>query len=137
MLGAGVGVWGNGLIVRVFRGRVRAEQVLVFHEKAQLILDDARRHVGLVNAQVGRQVHADGSEEIVFVSIWRDLEGLYTWVGGTDLLDTPVLNGSAPNLFDRFEVQHYETYELDVPQPAGDADEADEADDVGLPRLIG
>ena len=128
------------MIVRVLRGRVRAEQVLAFHEQAQLILDDARRHVGLVHAQVGRQVHSDGAEEVVFVSIWRDLEGLYTWVGGTDLLDTPVLNVGAANLFDHFEVQHYETYELDEPQPiiaADEAVEAEEAIDVGLQRMIG
>jgi hypothetical protein len=122
------------LIVRILRGRVRAEQVLVFHEQARLILEDARRHAGLVHAQVGRQVHSDGAEEIVFVSIWRDLEGLYTWVGGTDLLDTPVLNGSIPNLFDHLEVQHYQTYDLDEPEPAG---AADEAGGVGRERLIG
>jgi hypothetical protein len=47
----------------------------------------------------------------VFVSVWRDLEALYCWVGGTDLLDTPVLNTGSPEVFERFEVQHYETYE--------------------------
>jgi hypothetical protein len=47
----------------------------------------------------------------VFVSVWRDLEALYGWVGSTDLLDTPVLNSGRPDVFDNFEVQHYETYE--------------------------
>lgn len=69
-------------------------------------------------AQVGRQAHSDGSEEIAFVSVWRGLEDLYRWVGGTDLLDTPVLNSGSTEVFESFEVQHYE---------ACDAAEADAA----------
>jgi heme-degrading monooxygenase HmoA len=81
----------------------------LFRGQAQQALDDARRHEGLVYAQVGRQAHSDGSEEIAFVSVWRGLEDLYRWVGGTDLLDTPVLNSGNPEVFESFEVQHYET----------------------------
>ncbi len=51
----------------------------------------------------------------MFVSVWRDLEALYGWVGSTDLLDTPVLNSGRPEVFDNFEVQHYETYESGEP----------------------
>jgi heme-degrading monooxygenase HmoA len=99
------------LIVRVLRGRVAPEQVATFREQAGHALVDARRHDGLLYAQIGRQALADGGEEIVFVSEWRNLEAVYRWVGGTDLLDTPVLDGNGTNFFDYFEVQHFETYE--------------------------
>ena len=55
----------------------------------------------------------------MFVSVWRDLDALYGWVGGTDLLDTPVLNSGRPEVFENFEVQHYETYEFGEPGQAG------------------
>ena len=100
------------MIVRVLQGRVPPGQAAVFRQQAEQALEDARRHDGLVFAQVGRQAHGDGSEEIAFVSVWRDLEALYGWLGGTDLLDTPVFNGGSPTVFERFEVQHYESYEV-------------------------
>ena len=62
-------------------------------------------------AQIGRQVHTDGGEEIIFVSIWRDLEALYGWLGGTDLLRTPMLNDGGVEVLEHFEVQHYEVLE--------------------------
>lgn len=99
------------LIIRVLKGRVQSGEIAVFRDQAQHTLDDARRQDGLVFAQVGRQVDSDGSEQIVFVSVWRDLEALYGWLGGTDLLATPVLNNGKSNLFAQFEVQHYEAYE--------------------------
>ena len=89
-----------------------------FREQADQALDDARRHDGLIHAHVGRQVHADGGEEVMFVSVWRDLEALYGWVGSTDLLDTPVLNSDRPLVFEYFDVQHYETYESIEPDQA-------------------
>jgi quinol monooxygenase YgiN len=99
------------LIIRVLQGHVHPGQVAVFREQAQQALLDARQRDGLVFAQVARQAHADGGEEIVFVSAWRDLEALYQWVGGTDLLDTPVLTTGSLDFFEHFDVQHYETYE--------------------------
>ena len=111
-------VWGSArlagvcdLIVRILKGRVQPGQVAVFREQAVQVLNDARQRDGLVHAQLGRQVHSDGAEEIVFVSVWLSLEDLYRWVGSTDLLATPVLGNGRPNVFDHFEVQHYETYE--------------------------
>jgi heme-degrading monooxygenase HmoA len=103
------------LIIRVLRGCVLPGQVATFREQAHQAVNDARRHEGLIHAHVGRQAHADGREEVVFVSVWRDLEALYGWVGSTDLLDTPVLNSGRPDVFDNFEVQHYETYESGEP----------------------
>jgi heme-degrading monooxygenase HmoA len=99
------------LILRVLRGRVHPGQVAVFREQALKALDDARRQDGLVTAQVGRQVHSDGAEDIAFVSVWLSLEALYRWLGSTDLLETPVLNSGRPGVFEHFEVQHFETYE--------------------------
>ena len=98
------------MIVRILKGRVQPGQVAVFRDQAVQVLHDARQRDGLAHAELARQVHSDGSEEIVFVSVWDSLEDLYRWVGSTDLLDTPVQNGGRPNIFDHFEVQHYETY---------------------------
>jgi heme-degrading monooxygenase HmoA len=102
---------GRKLIIRVLQGRVRPGQIAHFREQAQQALDDVRQHDGLIHAQVGRQAHADGSEEIAFVSVWRDLEAVYHWLGGTDLLNTPMMSGADPEVLERFEVQHYEAYE--------------------------
>jgi heme-degrading monooxygenase HmoA len=99
------------LIVRVLRGQVNPARLAAFRSQAHLAIGDARDHDGFVYAQVGRQANGDGSEVVLFVSVWRDLEALYCWVGGTDLLDTPVLRRGAPNLFETFEVQHYEVWE--------------------------
>lgn len=101
------------MIVRVLEGRVQSGRIAVFREQAQRALDDARRHDGLVYAQIGRQAHADGGEEIIFVSVWRDLEALYHWLGGSDLLNTPMLSNGNSDVFERFDVQHYEVCELE------------------------
>ena len=97
------------LIIRVLKGRVQSGETAVFRDQAQFTLDDARRQEGLVHAEVGRQVESDGAENIVFVSVWRDLEALYHWLGGTNLLSTPVLHNGRANLF-----EHYEAYEEEV-----------------------
>ena len=110
------------MIVRVLRGRVLPGHVASFREQARQALHDARQHDGLLYAQIGRQALSDGGEEIVFVTEWRNLEALYRWVGGTDLLDTPVIDGDKTNVFEHFEVQHFETYEsadADPPDTAG------------------
>ena len=99
------------MIVRVLQGRVAPDQTALFRLQAQQALNDARRRDGLVYAQVGRQAHSDGSEEISFVSVWRDLAALYAWLGGKDLLDTPVFNSGGSAVFERYEVQHFESYE--------------------------
>jgi heme-degrading monooxygenase HmoA len=104
------------LIVRVLEGRVHSGRVTVFRQQAKRVLEDARREDGLVHAQIARQVNADGGEEIIFVSVWRDLEALYGWLGTTDLLNTPVFNGGTFDVFEHFEVQHYEVCELEAPE---------------------
>jgi heme-degrading monooxygenase HmoA len=74
-------------------------------------LSDAHGHNGFLCGHVGRQANGDGSEAILFVSVWRDLDSLYRWVGGTDLLDTPLLSRGAFDVFETYEVQHYEVWE--------------------------
>jgi hypothetical protein len=78
-----------------------------------------------VHAHVGRQAHRDGAEQIVFVSVWRDLESLYAWVG-SDLLSTPLLVDCPPGLFDEYDIQHYEVVDLGP-------EEAEDIDQVGPP----
>jgi heme-degrading monooxygenase HmoA len=108
------------LIVRVLQGRVLPENINDFREQASQLIGRESAPEGLVNAHVGRQVHADGSEQIIFVTVWRDLESLYRWVGGRDLLETPVMSDRR-NLFKSFDVQHYEVVEFADPAVFGTA----------------
>src|SRR5512140_456188 len=96
------------LIVRLLSGRVPAEKLESFHEQARLALESARRCPGLVHGEVGRQIRADCSEDVVFLTTWRDLASLYGWIGGNDLLTSPLFEEGESPLFSRLEVQHYE-----------------------------
>ena len=107
------------MIIRVLRGCVQPDHLAAFREQAQQALLSARSHEGLVHAEFGRQAHADGSAEIVFVSVWRDMAALYDWVG-CDLMATPLLACEGDYPFETYDVQHFETL--------GDAG-ADEPDD--------
>lgn len=99
------------MIIRVLRGQVQPESLAEFRAQAHGALSDAHGHDGFLCGHVGRQAYGDGSEEVLFVSVWRDLNSLYRWVGGTDLLDTPVLSRGASDVFETYEVQHYEVWE--------------------------
>jgi heme-degrading monooxygenase HmoA len=99
------------LIVRILKGHVQPGQVSTFREQARQAVDDARGRDGIVYAGVARQACIDGAEEVIFVSVWRDLEALYRWVGGVDLLETPMLNNGNTRIFEQFGVEHYEAYE--------------------------
>ena len=96
------------MIVRVLSGVVLPDNVQAFHEEANAALASARGSRGLLFGEVGRQAHADCSEDVLFVTIWQDLESLYRWLGGNDLLSTPLLRDGT--LIERVEVQHYETW---------------------------
>ncbi len=107
------------MIVRILKGRVSPEQVELFRVRALLALEDMRAHPGLVHAEVARQARSDGGEEIAFVSVWRDFDAIYGWLGVTNLLDTPVMSPGEQILGD-FEVQHYEALNPDeLVLPAG------------------
>jgi heme-degrading monooxygenase HmoA len=107
------------LIVRILKGHVQPGQVSAFRVQARQALDNARGHDGIVHAEVARQACTDGGEEVIFVSVWRDLEALYHWVGGVDLLETPMLNNGSTRIFEHFGVEHYEAYEPLDSAPAG------------------
>jgi hypothetical protein len=110
------------LIVRVLRGRVKANQVGLFHEQAGAAMSRAQTLESCIFAQVGRQTHSDGSEEIVVISSWTCLDALYEWVGGVDLLDSPVVAGGTGGLFEYLDIQHYEAVPLDA-ETASSADD--------------
>lgn len=101
------------MIVRILKGRVNPGQLTAFRTQAQWVLRDIREQDGIVHAEVARQVYADGGEEIILVSVWRDLEAIYSWLGVTDILQMPMRGRGEPNVFERFEVQHYEGVEGD------------------------
>ena len=101
---------GQVLIVRLLRGTVPPERVESFHEQARAAMASARQAEGLIFGEMGRQVHSDCAEEIVFITVWRDLQSLYAWIGVNDLLRTPVLRDGHGDVFDRCEVQHYESW---------------------------
>jgi hypothetical protein len=105
---------------------VPADGVSLFREQAERALAAAHAQSGLVHAHVGRQAHRDGAEQIVFVSVWRDLESLYGWVG-SDLLSTPLLVDCPPGLFDDYDIQHYEVVDLgpEVAEGIGEIDQVE------------
>ena len=100
------------MIVRILKGEVSAEHVELFRVSALRVLEDMRAHPGLVHAEVARQVRSDGGEEIAFVSVWRDFNAIYGWLGVTNLLDTPIVD-HGEQILDGFEVQHYEALDPD------------------------
>lgn len=120
------------MIVRVLQGRVQPENIDDFRDQARQLIGRESAPEGLVNAHVGRQVHKDGSEQIIFVTVWRDLESLYRWVGGRDLLETPVMSARV-DVFKSFDVQHYEVVELAGP---GFGRVAADPESVGVPDSV-
>ena len=62
---------------------------------------------GRLSVTFGRQVHGDGSESFVYVTTWRDMESIYAWVGGRDLVATPRLFHGLERFLDGYDVQHY------------------------------
>jgi len=94
------------LVIRVVRGLVAAQDVGPLHDQVQRLATGIRASPGCVQAWAGRQVLADSGERIVIVSVWRTMDALYAWLGGIDLLNSP-LHG-ADRLFRDFDVQHFE-----------------------------
>ena len=105
--GANYGASGANFIVRVLRGVVAEANVESFHAQAGKLLVAAKGSEGLLFGEMGRQIHPDCGEAIVFVTVWRDLDCLYRWMGMDDLLSSPILGDGL--MLDELEVQHYET----------------------------
>jgi heme-degrading monooxygenase HmoA len=85
----------------------------VFRAQAKDFLSDIRGQDGSIHAEIARQAHADGGEEVIVVGVWRDLEAIYRWLGVTDLLATRLPGHGEPDVFESSEVQHYEVLDLD------------------------
>jgi hypothetical protein len=99
------------LIIRILRGWVPEDRIGLFREQAQRVLDRPGCQGGLVNVAVGRQARADGCEQVVFVTVWSDVESLYRWVGD-DLMGSPLLVEGQDSPFAEYDVQHYEGIEV-------------------------
>jgi hypothetical protein len=90
---------------------------------------------GQLGAIFGRQINGDGSEGFVYVTTWVDMEAVYDWVGGPDLISTARLMRDLEFLLDDFEVQHFLGSNMATPWSL-DAAEAvlDDAAAVGADR---
>lgn len=102
------------MIVRIVRGNVAADQVLVFHDLARRVMPEVRTQDGVVLANVARQIAADGGEEIVFATVWRDIPAVYAWIGCSDLLDVPAPIKEFESYVASRDLQYYEVIDTDV-----------------------
>jgi hypothetical protein len=101
------------VIVRVVQFRVPSRfghRVLVDAGR----LDDPDRPDGLMHVSVGRQRDGD-SDAFVLVTEWRDLDAIYRWIGGPELLSAIPSLGALAELATEVDIQHYEG-----PEPAAD-----------------
>jgi hypothetical protein len=103
------------VIVRVLRGHVEPNHATMLWGQLSERLAHAEVPEGQLSLTFGRQVHGDGTESFVYVTTWRDVESIYAWVGGPDLVSTPRFLQGLEELVDGFEVQHYLGFEADEP----------------------
>jgi hypothetical protein len=104
------------VIVRVLRGHVEPNHATMLWGQLSERLAHAEVPEGQLSATFGRQVHGDGTESFVYVTTWRDVESIYAWVGGVDLVSTPRFLRGLEELVDTLEVQHYLGFESDAEQ---------------------
>jgi hypothetical protein len=95
------------VIVRVLRGRVSAKNAALLWASLAERMSGTEPPAGQLDAIFGRQIHGDGSESFVYVTIWVDMEAVYSWVGGPDLSSTARVMHDLERLMDEFEVQHF------------------------------
>ena len=95
------------MIVRVLRGRVSARNASRLWSSLAERMSGVEPPAGRLSATFGRQIHGDGSESFVYVTTWVDMEAVYDWVGGRDLVSTARLMHDLEGLMDDFEVQHF------------------------------
>ncbi len=108
------------MIVRVLRGRVPADRAQAFHRHARDAVAYVLGREGIVCAHLARQ-HASGGELVIFTTVWRDFDSIYAWLGGRNLLLSPITGPADDPLLTDVDIQHYE----DVGSiPAIDPDEA-------------
>jgi heme-degrading monooxygenase HmoA len=95
------------VIVRVLRGKVSARNASQLWASLAERMSGIGPPAGQRGAIFGRQIHNDGSESFVYVTTWDDMEAVYEWVGGRDLVSTARLMHDLEDLMDDFEVQHF------------------------------
>jgi hypothetical protein len=95
------------VIVRVLRGRVSARNAPQLWAGLAERMSGIPPPAGQRSAIFGRQIHGDGSESFVYVTTWDDMQAVYEWVGGRDLVSTARLMHDLEGLMDDFEVQHF------------------------------
>jgi heme-degrading monooxygenase HmoA len=95
------------VIVRVLRGHVSARNATLLWTALAERMSGIEPPRGQIGAVFGRQIHGDGSESFVYVTTWHDMQAVYEWVGGRDLVSTARLMHDLEGLMDEFEVQHF------------------------------
>jgi heme-degrading monooxygenase HmoA len=118
------------LIVRIVRGNVAAALVPTFHDLARRTVPEVLAGQGVVSARVARQIAADGAEEIMFVTVWRDMPALYAWLDGSDLLEVPSRTRPLESCLSGRDLQYYEVIDTDA-LPDDEAQSAEEAEAGG------
>jgi hypothetical protein len=109
------------VIVRVVHAFAEAQHAGSLWGVIAARLARAEVPAGRLSATFGRQVHGDGSESFVYVTTWRDMDSIYAWVGGRDVVGTARLFRGLERLLDGYDVQHYiapDLDELEGTQPA-------------------
>ena len=107
------------MIVRVVTGRVVPRHASEFRRFTMEQIGRLRRTDGLLDALAGRQVEPDG-EPFVLVTLWRDLEAIYRWLGEDDLLGSLGPLRAHPDWVEGVDIQHYESVATQVAGPAAD-----------------
>jgi hypothetical protein len=106
-----VSFWTKGgraqVIVRVLRGHVSARNAPQLWAGLADRLSGIEAPAGQLGATFGRQIHGDGSESFVYVTTWVDMQSVYEWVGGRDLVSTARLMDDLEGLMDDFDVEHF------------------------------
>jgi hypothetical protein len=100
------------LIARILKGSVAAELVPAFHAMAGGTMLEVRKQGGLCEAFVARQIESDGSEQIVFTTVWEDMPALYAWIGACDLMEVPAPIQAFEGLVAARDLQYFEVLEL-------------------------
>jgi hypothetical protein len=106
------------VVIRVMRGRVEPGRADELHARMRTLVESARSNPACNFIQLGRQVFEDRTEEVVLVTVWDSIAAIYEWIGCGDLLAHGIPDGGDP-LFSQVDVQHFETLDLQPPDPSG------------------
>lgn len=103
------------MIIRVFRGRLRAGSEAEFYRIVrEERLPAFRRKYELLEAHVGRRHHPDG-DRFTVITIWPDYETLAAWVGSDPR--KPYGVDEIEEFLAEWRIEHYE--ELEEGEPEG------------------